>query len=180
MRAISLSLLAATALWAQQHDVVPADIEEGARYFGNFCAQCHGPDGNAMPGADLTRPVLRRASTDDQIASIMLDGIPGTAMPPNALNQRQVFTLVAFIRSLGAAPDPTISGGDRTRGQALFEGKGGCLGCHRVRDRGSYSGPDLSEIAMLRRAAWRVEDPWGSHPAARCRPIQDDLTRVAR
>jgi putative heme-binding domain-containing protein len=32
------------------------------------------------------------------------------------------------------------------RGQALFEGKGGCFSCHRVADQGSYMGPDLSAI----------------------------------
>lgn len=36
--------------------------------------------------------------------------------------------------------------GDVTRGQTIFEGKGGCLGCHRVLDKGSHFGPDLTDI----------------------------------
>jgi putative heme-binding domain-containing protein len=153
MRAAGFTVLAATLGLAQPRGVVPADIEEGARNFGNFCAQCHGADGNAMPGADLTRPALRRAATDDQIANLILSGIPGTAMPPNNLNQRQVFTIVQFIRSLSTAPPRAGSGGSAARGQAIFEGQGQCLNCHRVRDRGGFLGPPLTDIGVLRRAA---------------------------
>ena len=37
-------------------------------------------------------------------------------------------------------------GGDAARGQAIFEGKGGCTGCHRIKGNGSRTGPDLSEV----------------------------------
>jgi putative heme-binding domain-containing protein len=40
--------------------------------------------------------------------------------------------------------------GDPVRGQAIFEGKGACVSCHRVGDRGSTMGPNLSEIATQR------------------------------
>jgi putative heme-binding domain-containing protein len=36
------------------------------------------------------------------------------------------------------------------KGKAIFEGKGGCTGCHRVKDQGSHFGPDLSEIGARR------------------------------
>ena len=39
---------------------------------------------------------------------------------------------------------------DIARGQAIFEGKGGCFSCHRVADQGSYMGPDLSAIGNTR------------------------------
>lgn len=39
---------------------------------------------------------------------------------------------------------------DIARGQAVFEGKGSCLSCHRVADQGSYMGPDLSAIGSTR------------------------------
>src|SRR6202007_3183294 len=35
-------------------------------------------------------------------------------------------------------------------GQAIFEGKGGCQSCHRVGERGSGMGPNLSDIATRR------------------------------
>jgi putative heme-binding domain-containing protein len=153
MRFIRLALLCSALACAQQHDIIPADIEEGARNFGNSCAGCHGPDGNAMADADLSKPTLRRATTDEQISNIIRSGIPGTAMPPHTLNQRQIFTIVAYIRSLPAAPARTASSGNAARGKTIFEGKGGCLGCHRVADKGSHAGPNLSEIGLQRRVA---------------------------
>jgi putative heme-binding domain-containing protein len=43
--------------------------------------------------------------------------------------------------------------GDLARGQAVFEGKGNCLSCHRVADQGSYMGPNLSSIGKSVTAA---------------------------
>lgn len=43
--------------------------------------------------------------------------------------------------------------GAALQGQAIFEGKGVCQNCHRVRGRGSRLGPDLSEIGSQREAA---------------------------
>jgi putative heme-binding domain-containing protein len=34
------------------------------------------------------------------------------------------------------------------RGEAIFAGKGNCLSCHRVADRGSHLGPDLSAVGL--------------------------------
>jgi len=42
--------------------------------------------------------------------------------------------------------------GDPARGQAIFEGKGDCLSCHRVKVTGSRSGPELTSIGHERRA----------------------------
>lgn len=61
--------------------------------------------------------------------------------------------LLAQERS--ASPHPKSAGetqvpGDSAHGQAVFEGKGACLSCHRVGDRGSRMGPNLSDIATRR------------------------------
>jgi putative heme-binding domain-containing protein len=44
----------------------------------------------------------------------------------------------------------TVVPGDPVHGQAIFDGQGGCLSCHRVGNRGSRIGPNLSEIATQR------------------------------
>jgi putative heme-binding domain-containing protein len=36
--------------------------------------------------------------------------------------------------------------GNPANGKVIFEGKGGCAGCHRINGNGSRFGPDLSEI----------------------------------
>ena len=147
---ILLTLVLCSRAWAQP---AAADIEEGYRNFMNSCAACHGPDGDAMPGADLGRTPLRQASTDPQIANIILNGITGTPMPPSNLNPRQVSTIIAFIHSLGNSRGRQTGKGDAARGRAAFNGKGGCLACHRVNGNGSRFGPELSDIGALRRAA---------------------------
>jgi mono/diheme cytochrome c family protein len=55
-----------------------------------------------------------------------------------------IFLGMAELRAAQVANTPTP--GDIARGQALFEGKGECLGCHRVRTKGSRFGPDLTDI----------------------------------
>lgn len=54
-----------------------------------------------------------------------------------------------FMHSPVAAKSTQASDG-ASRGQAIFEGKGNCLSCHRVADQGSYMGPDLSAIGSGR------------------------------
>lgn len=45
-----------------------------------------------------------------------------------------------------------LAQGDPARGKAIFDGKGDCLSCHRVKVTGSRSGPDLTMIGRERRA----------------------------
>ena len=56
-------------------------------------------------------------------------------MPPNNLSQTQAATIVAYLRSMAATEPLTSLPGDAARGQALVEGKGGCLTCHRIAGR---------------------------------------------
>lgn len=44
---------------------------------------------------------------------------------------------------------PPLPGGDPVRGEALFASSG-CFTCHRIGDRGSRLGPDLTTIGSLR------------------------------
>jgi len=45
--------------------------------------------------------------------------------------------------------DKATQKGDVARGEAIFAGKGNCLSCHRVADRGSHLGPDLSAVGLV-------------------------------
>ena len=55
--------------------------------------------------------------------------------------------LISLIAAFGISQVAnSSSSGDITRGQALFDGKGECLSCHRVRNNGSRFGPDLTDI----------------------------------
>jgi putative heme-binding domain-containing protein len=131
-----------------------SDIEDGARAFANICANCHGPDGNLIPGIDLGRGLFRRPYTDDALTDIIRNGIPGVPMPGNpGMPEKQARLIVAYLRKSAANASSAQASGDPVRGRAIFEGKGGCLECHRVGAKGSPTGPDLSGIGGMRHAA---------------------------
>ena len=148
-RVLAFVLTAGLAL--AQHTYTAGDIEDGGGLFRGTCVGCHGPDGNLVPGIDLAHMKLKRASTDDQMVAIIRNGVPGTAMPPSNVTEFQAGTIVAYLHSIGNTTGGTATGGDAARGKAVFEGKGGCMSCHRIRGQGSRSGPDLSDVGAYRR-----------------------------
>jgi len=150
---LAAGALAAGPLAAQQRPLSPADVEDGQRLFVGSCANCHGPDGDAVPGVDLGHGQFRRASTDDELVDIIRRGVPGTAMPPGNYSNTQATQIVAYLRSLATSAQKPTTAGDAGRGQVLFEGKGQCLTCHGVSGKGSRLGPDLSDVGQLRRAS---------------------------
>ena len=145
MRALQLGIIL-TALAATAFAQNPA--AEGLRLYQANCNNCHGPNGDSITGVDLGHGKFRRASTDDELARIMINGIAGTGMPPASLAPAQAMNIVAYLRSLA----PTASGttGDINRGKALFASKN-CTACHRILGTGSRTGPDLTEIGSFRR-----------------------------
>jgi cytochrome c oxidase cbb3-type subunit 3 len=145
-------VLAGGALLAQR-SYTPGDVEDGQRLFLANCAACHGPEGDAVPGVDLGHGKFRRAASDEDLIKIILKGIDGTAMPPNNFTNFQASTIVAYLRDLAESTGrAAVSGGDAAQGKAIFEGKGGCLACHRVKGNGARLGPELTDIGALRRA----------------------------
>ena len=148
-----VALTLAAPVWAQGHGYTPADIENGGLLYQANCTACHGPDGDGVPSINLGSGKFRRGTTDDEIAKVILGGIPGTAMPPNSFSESQAGTIVAYLRSLATSPagGPTIPG-DARRGRTLFEGKGECVSCHSVAGIGGRTGPSLTEVGSSRRA----------------------------
>lgn len=136
-----------------QHSYTPSDVQDGGKLFRSNCVECHGVDGNLVPGIDLAHGKFKRASTDDELINIIRTGIPGTPMPPGNYTEFQAGTIVAYLRSLANVGSGSGIAGDPTRGKTVFEGKGGCLSCHRVGSNGSRVGPDLSNIGTQRRPA---------------------------
>jgi putative heme-binding domain-containing protein len=146
-----LVLLAGVA--AAQHEYTPTEAEIGKGIYLNNCVYCHGPDGDQIAGVDLGHGKFKRAKTDEDLMNIIRNGIDGTGMPAQNLREQQLVPLVAFLRSLSSEPAGAVAGGDAARGKLVFQGKGACTSCHRVRGQGSYAGPDLSEIGSSRRSA---------------------------
>jgi len=102
---------------------------------------------------DLGRGKFKTASSDDDLIRILNVGVPGTSMPAfsKEFSQIEMRAIVAYLRYMKSTSSATYVSGDAIRGHVIFEGKGECLNCHRVRDRGSRVGPNLTEIGSVRR-----------------------------
>lgn len=132
-----------------------ADILRGSQVYADNCAVCHGLTGNALVAVDLARNRFRNAVTDDDLRRVIRAGISGLGMPPFSIPDAELTAVIAFIRS-GMGTSSAVPGakiGDANRGRTVFEGKGECLSCHRVGERGSRVAPDLTTVGSSRAAA---------------------------
>jgi cytochrome c oxidase cbb3-type subunit III len=182
----ALLLATSMALLAQQHNYTPGDIAEGGRLYRINCIGCHGPDGDRVTGIDLGRGRFRRVTSDEDIAKTIMNGVPGTGMPPNAMVPLRAYNVVAYLRNMGTTTttqSAAAANGDAARGKALFEGKGTCNNCHRIRGDGGRSGPDLTEAGLMLRAIEierAITDPDAEISASRhpFRAVKKDGTEV--
>jgi len=150
--ALLLVLVAGLGGRALAQHATAFDIEDGKRVYQASCANCHGPDGNLIAGIDFGRGVYRRQFSNDELAAVIVAGLPNTPMPPNpAMSTEQALRVVEYLRSMSEGR-VTAAQGDVRRGRTLFAGKGECQDCHRVQGAGSRVGPDLTGIGQLRRA----------------------------
>jgi putative heme-binding domain-containing protein len=147
------TLLAFRTLLAQQQIVVLSEAENGRQLFLGNCAVCHGPDGDSVYGVDLGHGKFKTVSSDDDLMQILDSGVPGTSMPAfsQTLSNIDMRAIVTYLRYMKSTSSATVASGDAIQGRVIFEGKGKCLNCHRVRDRGSRVGPNLTEIGSVRR-----------------------------
>jgi len=151
--AVSAFCILHSELQASAQHETASDIEDGGRVFRQSCANCHGPDGNEIPGIDLGRGIFKSAKTDEDLVAVIRRGVPGTPMPPTNMSEEQAKKVVAYLRTTAATKTSSSAVGDAARGKTLFDGKGGCAKCHRVGGVGSRLGPDLTRIGQLRRSA---------------------------
>src|SRR5262249_52488207 len=111
--------------------------------------------------------------------------MPMVDKPPIGLNRSELWALTAFLESQGGTVDvvlndiPASAGaaaaggapaevklpGDAKAGEALFQGKAGCIACHKAGKIGaSPVGPDLSQIAKIQTPDYimkKILDPKG-------------------
>jgi putative heme-binding domain-containing protein len=142
-----LFLVASPSIAAAQYS--QAEVEVGYSLYNTNCITCHGANGDSVSGVNLRGGQFRRISTDAELNRLIQTGIPGTAMPPGRFGTADLAGLVAYVRSMRDF-DTKPARGDAARGRALFEGKGGCMSCHRVNGKGSRSAPDLSDVGAVR------------------------------
>lgn len=176
----ALFSVAASAAIAQTNPYAnnAAAIDEGRELFNSNCTGCHGPNGAAgefgpglaIPGRSYAR------NSDAQIFDAIQHGIVGTPMPAQQgkLSDDQIWKIAAYVKGLRGTAIDAPAPGDVAAGEAIFWGKGNCGTCHMVNGRGSIVGPDLSQLASLRKTnsiidaltkeQHRVYGPGGAQP----------------
>jgi putative heme-binding domain-containing protein len=136
----------------QLHDAQypEVDIVYGASLYAARCVTCHGVQGDAIGGVNLRSGKFRNASTDTELARFIRAGSPAAGMPPFALDNAEMAGITAYLRNMNTFDTASVKAGDSARGRAIFEGKGGCVACHRVGQVGSRVAPNLSDIGSQR------------------------------
>ena len=135
---------------AQDHgDYDPADIEYGLSVYRSQCVTCHGDSGDGIAGVNLRSGQFRRAVSDRDLRALIANGIPDTGMLAFDLDSAEMTGIIAFLRNPNFELD-AVTLGDEARGRAIFEGKGDCLSCHRVRQQGPRGAVDLTAIGTGR------------------------------
>jgi cytochrome c oxidase cbb3-type subunit 3 len=142
-RLLFSSLLLAQSLFAQ-HD-------SGKALFRSNCAFCHGADATGGRGPSLISAKIAQNTSDAAIKDIVRNGIPGTTMPGfDDIEGDDMNKLVGYIRGLAGPNVKAVAlPGDAAHGEQLYT-RNGCASCHRVGERGSSFGPDLSRIGGAR------------------------------
>jgi len=167
LAAMLLTACAALPAAAQQRAAAPTmsnpspqTVAEGKAAYDKNCVSCHGANGTAgerAPAIVLTgmTTALRSQLSESQIRGIIHDGIPDTQMPAwgGKLSDDDIGKIVAYIHALRGPALDSPWPGDPARGEQVFWGKGECGTCHMIYGRGGVVGPDLSNIAAIRKAA---------------------------
>ena len=150
---IPLALIVSTsALFGQPNRTgsKPEAVKAGGQLFRAACSGCHGATGGGGRGPNIRDGRLVRRMSSEQLFDSIKTGVPGTDMPAFPMADEKTWAVVAFVRSLSAPAIEANVPGDEPAGDKIFFGKGGCSGCHAVRGRGGFLGPDLSNAGTQR------------------------------
>lgn len=163
LAALIVGLIVCTAQDAKVEEKITlptsaADLARGEKLYMGSCLFCHGPAGEGGKGANLARPRLMRAVSDEDLVRIIENGIPGTEMPGTMqFTPREATQVAAYVRTLGRVETKPVPG-NPARGKTIYLGKGGCASCHTIQEggslRGGLLGPDLSMIGARRSPAY--------------------------
>lgn len=129
-------------------NAIAQDVAAGKKIFESQCALCHGQTGTGGRGPSLHRPKLTMAPDDEALWKVISRGIPPEMPGAWQLNQHEVYSVGAYVKSLGAIP-PEVLPGDPARGERVYQSKG-CSGCHVVAGKGEGFGPELTDIGSRR------------------------------
>jgi cytochrome c oxidase cbb3-type subunit III len=126
----------------------------GEAIYRSNCGFCHGTSGEGGRGSKLNVK-LTNADNVDGVKRIISKGIAGTSMPSFRFQGDELNALAEHVWSLskGKSSDAVKLVGDAQAGEKLY-GKLGCANCHRVGEKGSDYGPELTRVGAARSAEY--------------------------
>jgi cytochrome c oxidase subunit 2 len=157
MRRRQILLVVATLATLLATSVRAQDAERGRELY-SLCAYCHGANGGGNPvtlapsiaGQDLWYVEKQLHNFKDGVRAMHFDDLAGMRMRPMAKwlkTDADVTSVARYVSSLPVVrPDPTLVGGDATRGAALYAT---CSGCHGVNGEGvqAVGAPSLNHTS---------------------------------
>ncbi|MBI4826479.1 MAG: c-type cytochrome [Nitrospirae bacterium] len=144
---------------------------QGRRLFmEKNCIGCHKLSGYERPeriapaltliGSKVSGEWLRSWLKDPQ------DYLPDSKMPRFRLSDEEIGYVADYLMSNSPLPPLKLRGGAEGGGVNLRMGKGegetlvnslGCLGCHKINEKGTAFGPDLSDIGNKVKLDWLLQ-----------------------
>jgi cytochrome c oxidase cbb3-type subunit III len=124
-----------------------------------YCAGCHGADGN---GGDKAPSLAARSKasnrSDSELFRIVHDGTQ-SGMPPFAqIGDANIRAVIQYVRGLAdtvattdARTEAAVTG-DVEAGRALYFGKGQCSKCHLMHGKGGFIAQNLTNYGRTRAA----------------------------
>ncbi len=143
---------------------------QGLALYQQYCAQCHGKNGEGGLGLPLNLQSFLTIASKDYIERSIRHGRLERGMPPLAalLKPKQISAIANFVKSWQFEPSKAVANGrvdgDPANGRALFNGI--CVGCHGLKGEGGpktggghivsslsgFAGPALSIQGFLKSA----------------------------
>ena len=149
----------------------------GQRIFRTRCAACHGLDGRGGEHAPSIVQDQVKSLSDEDLAGIVHNGIPGKGMPEfSALGSAAIKSVVAYLRELQGPIAPEAVTGNATRGKALFFGMAECSACHVMQGTGNFIARDLSDYGRNHQPSEIRSAILGTRKAAESPPEQVTVT----
>ncbi len=133
----------------------PNAAETGRWIFRVYCSPCHGIKAEGGRGPNLTLGTYAAGDLDRDLFRVISRGVPGSEMPSYSgrLEDDSIWRMVSYIRSI-ASHDTSPVQGDRASGERIFWTRGECGNCHRIGNKGSSIGPDLTRVGRQRSLAY--------------------------
>ena len=131
------------------------DDEDSAHDSATACTECHGDDGASIAGANIGDDESLSAYADNELASLIVNGIPNTTMLPSTLEEEQIEAVVsrscASSRATATSHESTATSNAARRDSRA---RATARRCHRSRNAARVAA--LEPIGGARRVAEQI------------------------